>query len=261
MLGTDGKVSRGNALAVAQLRRLGLQVMLVSRADFEIVAGFHDQLELGPGPLVCYGGAWAVASGGKEMWYSTSLNLSLVSRLLRFADDLHLKVFYHSSPGVTLVRERNEQTEFWERARGFRLTVAKELGRAGLTELLAASAGPVQLDLLGTPEKIREAAATLRAQHSDILSLSVGQSHLQLRPVEACKSLAVAAVASKLGLSPQDVVAFGGNEDDAPLLSWAGLGIAPGYASQRCKEAAGLVTEEMDQTHAFADSAMLALAR
>ena len=259
LLGADGKVSRGNASAVAQLSRLGVQVVLVSRADFEVVAGFHDQLQLGNGPLVCYGGAWALARDGKEIWHSSTLELELVSRLLKLADGLELKVFYHNSPGVILVRERNEQTEYWESARGFRLTVAKDLGREGVTRTLAASTGPVQLDLLGTPEKISQAATSLHSEFGSRLALSISRSYLQLRPVGISKSQGMASVAHKLGLSPQKVVAFGGNEDDASLLAWAGLGVAAGYAAPSCKEAAGLVTEETDRAHAFADSVMLAL--
>jgi hypothetical protein len=49
-------------------------------------------------------------------------------------------------------------------------------------------------------------------------------------------------VAQPLGITAEDVVAFGDMPNDVPMLRWAGLGVAMGNAHQEAIDAADEVT-------------------
>ncbi len=68
--------------------------------------------------------------------------------------------------------------------------------------------------------------------------LAVGE----VQAAGADKALAAGKLAERLGLRPRDVVAFGDNMNDLPLLRWAGQGYCPpGSAAEVLTEVAGRI--------------------
>lgn len=55
------------------------------------------------------------------------------------------------------------------------------------------------------------------------------------------------ALCEALGLTPDEVIALGDHDIDAPLLRAAGLGIAMGNASAEARAAADEVTDSCDE--------------
>ena len=63
-----------------------------------------------------------------------------------------------------------------------------------------------------------------------------------LGPLGISKATGVEELARPLGISAEDVVAFGDMPNDVPMLGWAGLGVAMGNAHQDAVAAADEVT-------------------
>ncbi len=61
------------------------------------------------------------------------------------------------------------------------------------------------------------------------------------------KGKALEALALHLGITPEEIVAIGDGENDIPLLTTAGLGIAMGNASEKVKKAARAVTLSQEE--------------
>ncbi len=68
--------------------------------------------------------------------------------------------------------------------------------------------------------------------------------HLKLRGVDKGKGLLRAC--ELLDVDPDDVVALGDGDNDAPMLREAGLGVAPANASRKAKKAADVVLDADD---------------
>jgi Cof subfamily protein (haloacid dehalogenase superfamily) len=65
---------------------------------------------------------------------------------------------------------------------------------------------------------------------------------VEVMPKGVDKGTGVKAIAERLGIAREDVVAVGDGMNDLPMLEWAGKGVAVGNADQRLKKAASIVT-------------------
>jgi Cof subfamily protein (haloacid dehalogenase superfamily) len=109
-------------------------------------------------------------------------------------------------------------------------------------------------DVLGAPAVkllIRKAGArsadmaAALAPHVGIegdLTYSTDNGLIEVVPLGVSKATGVDAVAAPLGITAEDVVAFGDMPNDIPMLLWAGLGVAMGNAHPEVKAAADEVT-------------------
>ena len=75
------------------------------------------------------------------------------------------------------------------------------------------------------------------------------------------KSSALAALAKRLGIAREQVLAFGDGNNDVAMLEWAGLGVAMDHAKAAAKEAADLVAPAGDPGTSFARAVEAVLAR
>lgn len=71
--------------------------------------------------------------------------------------------------------------------------------------------------------------------------------NLELMPAGVNKGSAVAALAHRLGVGPERVMALGDYDNDAGMLAYAGVGVAMGNASPRARAAAKYVTLGNDE--------------
>lgn len=79
---------------------------------------------------------------------------------------------------------------------------------------------------------------------------------LEIAPINSGKHQALAFLCCQLSLPRSQVIAFGNADNDAEMLSWAGLGIAVKNASPACLAAADLITASYEQ-----DGVALALSK
>ena len=61
------------------------------------------------------------------------------------------------------------------------------------------------------------------------------------------KGIALATVAKRLGVERDQVIAIGDEENDVPMLQWAGLGLAMGNAPDSVKRMAHAVIPSVDE--------------
>lgn len=74
------------------------------------------------------------------------------------------------------------------------------------------------------------------------LTYSTNNGLIEVVPLGVSKASGIEEVAGPLGITADDVVAFGDMPNDIPMLSWAGLGVAMGNAHPEAKAAANEVT-------------------
>lgn len=74
-----------------------------------------------------------------------------------------------------------------------------------------------------------------------------GLFHAELTPVGVTKQVAVSQVSARMGLAPKEVAAVGDAANDVALLSWAGLGVAMGNATEEVKACADLVIGRVEE--------------
>lgn len=73
-----------------------------------------------------------------------------------------------------------------------------------------------------------------------------GVDFLEITPAGGDKGSALARLCAELGISADEVVAFGDNHNDITMLEWAGRGVAMGNAVETVKAVANEVTAHND---------------
>ncbi len=70
---------------------------------------------------------------------------------------------------------------------------------------------------------------------------------VELHARQADKGSALAKLSARLGIAREQVMAIGDQDNDEPMLAWAGLGVAMGNASPRARTAADWVAPPIDE--------------
>jgi hydroxymethylpyrimidine pyrophosphatase-like HAD family hydrolase len=76
---------------------------------------------------------------------------------------------------------------------------------------------------------------------------SNGRGLVEMGPIGVTKGTALAALATELGIAPQDVVAFGDMPNDLPMLAWAGTSYAMANAHPDVLAAVDLKASSNDE--------------
>lgn len=93
------------------------------------------------------------------------------------------------------------------------------------------------------PGKIERVRIALKDALGEGISIFYSKPHyLELTHPEASKGHAIAAIAQRYGIAPKDVLAIGDGENDLPMLTFAGIGVAMGNASEAVRQKADAVT-------------------
>ncbi len=74
-----------------------------------------------------------------------------------------------------------------------------------------------------------------------------GEGVVDFLPAGGGKEQGILAVCRELGITPEQVIAFGDAENDIAMLRLAGLGVAMGNGEPEAKEAADYVTERIEE--------------
>lgn len=101
--------------------------------------------------------------------------------------------------------------------------------------------------LCGEPEELKEVESKLKAKFENEVDIYLSAPwFLEVMPNGVNKGLGVEKVCADMGISMDEVMAFGDNYNDIPMLEMAGLGIAMGNADGEVKRSADYVTDTCD---------------
>lgn len=120
--------------------------------------------------------------------------------------------------------------------------IAELVERGGVVKLLARSPGTGADALLDIAQGVAP-VAELSLTHS---STSTTEGLLEVAAAGVTKASALATVVAGHGLRPADVLAFGDMPNDAPMLAWAGWGVAMAHAHPLARAAADEITTGND---------------
>lgn len=132
---------------------------------------------------------------------------------------------------------------------------AKLLAEAGLTLLAGREAvlravehGPMKAICAHGPgeEAAFQAVCEACAKIPGIHITSSWENNIEIMPVGVDKGTALAELAARHGIAREEVLAFGDNDNDLPMLAWAGHAFAMGNALEVVKQAVPRVTGACD---------------
>lgn len=244
LVGADGRISAANAAAVARLRRAGMRVVLASGRSHANMLPYHRELGL-HGPVISVHGG--VVRDGETG--------ALIHRVTIPADAIRRITIEGRRRGVSVVHYRTEGIAVERRTRVTDYDQTRNSERQlHVADVLALDLDSVEKVMwLAEPDAIGSLAPQAAAAYAGSATVTVTDpEYLEFTPAGVDKSYGVARVARDLGVTCDRVFAVGDGNNDAPMLAWAGLGLAVAHATPLALAAADVVGPPGDPADALA---------
>jgi Cof subfamily protein (haloacid dehalogenase superfamily) len=240
LLDDDERITARTRAAVHAAVDSGAHFVLATGRPPRWVAPVVDALGLAP-MAVCANGAVIYDPSTDRILSARTLSPELLAELAEVATRI--------IPGAGLAVERvgrsahDAATPQFVSSPGYEHAwLNPDNTEVSVEDLLSAPA--VKLLIRKAGARSADMAAAL-AKHIGLegdLTYSTNNGLIEVVPLGVSKATGVEEVARPLGITAEDVVAFGDMPNDVPMLRWAGLGVAMGNADPEAIEAADEVT-------------------
>ncbi len=245
LLGPDKQIGQANTAAVRRLQGSGARFVVASGRRHQNSIRYYRELGL-DGLMISCAGALVKDPDTEQTVREVPLTADLAAALVsRGQTSGYTVVYYHRDH--LYIGVRNHWTDLYES----RVGEKAELFPGNLDGLKGE--GALKIVWYGEPEALSPERKRLAEEYGERLQIiSTDAENLEFSAPEANKAEALAAVAAYYDVPRAATLAFGDGENDAPMLRWAGLGVAMNNGSEIAKKAAKLVGSEGTPKESFA---------
>jgi Cof subfamily protein (haloacid dehalogenase superfamily) len=243
VIGKDLRVTEPVRAAVAAAQASGVYVTLATGRVFRSALPFARQLGLRD-PLICYQGALIRHPVTHDVLHHVPMPGSLAAEAIALLHGMGTCVMACIDERLGIVQDGIPFAGFvqrWGSPDPAHLFVDSNLAE------IARAAPPTKLMFFGDPPLVERELARLAAHFGTDLSVVRSDATLgELTAPGLSKGLALATLARHLGVAREHVMAIGDQDNDVPMLQWAGLGLAMGNASSSVQKAADAVIPSVE---------------
>ena len=218
LLSSDHTLSSENRDALRELAANDILVVLVSGRMHRSIQPISDQIGL-ENPIISYNGGMVRHATTDAVYHHTPVPADYA---IAVVDDcrqqgLHLNYCLNDE---LYVAEKNAWSDLYETRTGVPATPVGDLRElAGET--------PTKLLIIHTPEKLQPLLRRFQTDYTGKLYVTQTQAeYIEFMNPEVTKGRALSALATRVNIPMDTVVAFGDSYNDESLLKTAGFGIA-----------------------------------
>ena len=225
LVGPDKRIGRENRRAVGRLQALECRVVLASGRRHANMLRYCDELGLDDYVVSSHGARVEHARTGSVL-HSALLSPSDAAALVAEGLGRGLAVMLWHDDGIYAGSHSAWVDSYRWESGDDPVTIA---------DLRTLAALPAEKVVWAAePAVIAAVAAEVGPLHAGRLSATITEDwYLEFTAPGANKGDGVAAVARHLGIARDAVLAFGDGNNDTPLLSWAGMGVAMPHGARR----------------------------
>ena len=236
LLPAGGTVSARNVAAVQAMVKAGVQVVLATGRMHCAALPIAAQLCVSV-PIIAYNGALIKSSSGEEL-HAQYMDAAKVLELINFfeARGWHLQSYVGD---VLYVPERNAEVEFYEREIKVK---AVEVGWVGLRE--RAEGVPKLLSVTESPDETSRRLDEVKKFFGGKVEITRSAPRfVEFMSLGVSKAGAIKILADKFGIDNAEILAIGDSDNDLPMLTAVGVGVAMGNAVPAVKAACPRITD------------------
>ena len=232
LLGPDKQLSPENLKALALLRADGVEVVIASGRHHRSIMAFEEQLGF-KGWIISSGGAVVQHAETQEMLYEVTVPHELGLELFERGQARGISILGYHSSGIFCDRQTEWTHLYTRRIKQVPVTDIPALIGSGLQKLI----------WMREAQLIGELTPIMQQDYRDRLYVvNTEREMLEFLNPQANKALATQALAKKLGIAREQVLAFGDGNNDVPILEWAGMSVAMDHGRESAKRAAKKVS-------------------
>ncbi len=222
--------------AVAKLRSAGIVVVLASGRMFPGTARVARHLGISE-PLICQQGC-AVHLASGEIIHEFPIDRAAAMEICDYARTIE-RAYEWFNPLRYIVSGESPATREYGRVSGILPEYRIDPENSGVA--------PTGVGIISSAEEANAIHNALVKLHGEALHmLDFPEVTVAVAP-DANKGHALSLICADLGISRQDALAIGDSVNDAPMLAWAGRGIALAHSDRYALDAADEVLPDGDE--------------
>jgi len=232
LLGPDRAISRENVDALRHLLSLGVEVVIASGRHHSNIVEFEGTLGF-KGWVISAGGAVVRHAETQELLFEASLPQEIGLELFHRGQAQNVSIIGYHRTGIFCDAPGEWISFYAKRTHQVPIADISALIDTGLQKLIWTTA----------PERIKGFTPQLQREYRGrVYVVNTEHEMIDFLNTEANKARATQALAAKLGLGPEQVIAFGDGNNDVPLLEWAGMSVAMAHGRESARKAAKKVS-------------------
>ena len=219
----DHPLSKRTCRALESAREAGAIVTIVTGRMY--LSALHVTADLNlQSPVATYQGAHIADPVTHEVLWHQPLTSQMLSDTVDFLDSGGHEILAHHR-GHVYVDRLSEWIEAYVERNHVRVNVVDDLRSLG-------SEGVTRLIVGGQDEAVGEVTATLKSTFDSRLQIVRSLPYFcEVLHPDTGKESALQRLCEMLDVRREDTIAFGNGDEDAAMISWAGLGVAVGDGS------------------------------
>jgi Cof subfamily protein (haloacid dehalogenase superfamily) len=231
LLDNSHNVSRRNYDALKKCQTMGIYVVLASGREVETINRFSDELGIYDPIIACVGAivCGEKRRGGRDILYHKPIPMGLVDRVMEFTEAMGWCLTVHY-PGKILALERNKYTDIYANQTGATFTFVNEF-----YEIIEGTQ-PTKLIIIvdaDMREDVYHQFAERWGTEANVTRTNPEYVELNAKGVD--KGNALIELCRIVGIPIDQVMAFGDNYSDLPMLEVAGGKVLMDNASDEIK--------------------------
>ncbi|MBR1732078.1 MAG: HAD family phosphatase [Ruminococcus sp.] len=241
LLTTEKVISPKTKQALLNAQKNGIKLCVASGRLPYGVKPYAEELDVlnNGGYYLGFNGG-AVLNSGNELIGTTYLDSKYIEPVYEVLRPTNVTTMVHKCDIIYADRKVNDYTHIEPDVIGLPLNLVDDIAEFVDWKLH-------KILLCGEPGELKEVEGKLKAKFADDVDIYLSAPwFLEVMPNGVNKGLGVEKVCADMGISMDEVMAFGDNYNDIPMLEMAGLGIAMGNAEDEVKNSADYVTDTCD---------------
>jgi Cof subfamily protein (haloacid dehalogenase superfamily) len=234
LIGSSMTIPERNRRAIQAAMEAGCYVTIATGRAFEPTVRYARDLGLNA-PLILHQGALIQDHRDGSVIHRQTMLLPIAREVAAFAVARQLVMQIHLSNGRSYVERANQLDPGLRSITGIMSQPVDHIDQW-------LDQPPLKLLFLQDPARMPGLVRELRRQFDNRVQIVQSHSHIvEITDNAISKGNGLARLANPLGIAREGTMAMGDHDNDASMLSWAGIGIAMHDASPAARAAADLI--------------------
>ena len=240
---SNKKITPKTKQALNHVAEKGIIIVLASGRPLLGITKLSEELELSKfgGYILAYNGGQIIDCKTGNVVYEKIIPIRLYSRICELAREYQVEPLAYKDGELFAESDKDVYVQKEAFNNSTSITVVDKLEKYIDKEV-------PKFMVVGDHEKLLALQKQMQSEFGDILNIFFSESYfLEILPegIEKAKSLDI--LLDKLGLSSDELLAFGDGLNDIPMLEYAGIAVAMENAYEPVKEVADHITLSNDE--------------
>jgi Cof subfamily protein (haloacid dehalogenase superfamily) len=241
LLNSSGEITQKTAKTIKAVKNRGVKIVIASARPFYRLKRYLEQLDILSSDQysIAFNGGLVINNLGDDILFSKNFTHDQVLELINISHNFNTKVILYAQNGIY----SNIDEERYQRNNPEANFEVIDFNKLDYTEnkifkvvFLSSNDDTIQIrSRLSKDIYNKYEVSSSVPEYIEFVSKGITKSH------------SLELIANKFGIKPEEIIAFGDQENDLAMLNYAGYSVAMGNATENVKEKVNYITSSNNE--------------